>query len=288
MSLDRFPALKKAIFNQYQLILIGGAAGLSALLANPLPILLVLGGELVVMPLVLDRLRRRIDIEKKFASRESRAISQEEQYRELPNASRERFLSLKQLCEHVGANYRSLSPEGRAVVAEQAEKLDAILVSCLRRLWLLKRHSDLDRAIDIAELVESVEKLEHELTTREMTERERDAWQQNLSVKKQLLESMQRNGATKATLIAELDTIESLLQLLLQKSLASSDAATFAAEIDDALAQAEADARSVREMEAIVGVEPMASREPLADSLKSLPPPPPPLRVPEGGSPRRR
>ena len=288
MSLERHPALKRALGNQYQMILIGGAAALSAILWNPLPLLVLAGAELVTMPFLLDRLHRRIEIERKFASRQERAISQEQQYRELPQASRERFRRLKHTCEQVTSNYRSLSPESQIVLAEQVDKIEAILVSCLRRLWLLQKHAQLQGAVDGDGLARAIGELESALATRTMSERERDAWTQNLEVKRQLLESVRRNETTCTTLVAELDTIESLLQLLLQKSLAASDAAAFAAEIDDALAQAEADAASVREMEAVVGVEPMITREPLADKLKALPPPPPPMRVPEGAAPRRR
>jgi len=288
LSLERHPALKRALGNQYQAILAGGAIAFSLLISNPLPLLLLIGAELVTMPFILERLRRRIEIERKFASREERAISQEQQYRELPQAERERFQRLKHLCTQITSNYRSLSPESQIVLAEQVDKIEAILVSCLRRLWLLQKHAQLQGAVDGGGLAQGIAELEEALAKRTMSEREREAWTQNLEVKRQLLESVRRNETTCTTLVAELDTIESLLQLLLQKSLAASDAAAFAAEIDDALAQAEADAASVREMEAVVGVEPMITREPLADKLKALPPPPPPMRIPEGAAPRRR
>jgi hypothetical protein len=288
VSLERHPALKRALANQYQAILTVGAVGLSVILWNPLPLLVLVGAQLVTMPFLLDRLRRRIEIERKFANRQERAISQEQQYRELPQPARERFLRLKHVCEQITSNYRSLSPESQIVLAEQADKIEAILVSCLRRLWLLQKHAQLQGAIDGESVSQAIAELEKALSTRTMSERERDAWTQNLEVKRQLLESLRRNETTCTTLVAELDTIESLLQLLLQKSLAASDAASFAAEIDDALAQAEADEASVREMEAVVGVEPMTTREPLADALKALPPPPPPMRIPEGAAPRRR
>ena len=49
---------------------------------------------------------------------------------------------------------------------------------------------------------------------------------------------------------------EALLQLLLQKSVAATDALAFSAEIDDVLAQAEADAATVEEMERMLGALP--------------------------------
>ena len=68
--LDRFPIFKKAVFNQYQGILVGGAAAFSLLLANPLPLVGLLGAELMTLPFLMDRLKRRIEIEKKHAARQ--------------------------------------------------------------------------------------------------------------------------------------------------------------------------------------------------------------------------
>ena len=41
--LDRHPVLKRAVANQYQAILLAGAAGFSLLFANPLPLALLFG-----------------------------------------------------------------------------------------------------------------------------------------------------------------------------------------------------------------------------------------------------
>jgi len=291
--LQRHPALKKALGNQYQVILVGGAAALSLLLANPLPLFLLAGAELVTLPWIVERLKRRIEIESKVARRDAHSVTQEEQYRELPSAHRERFVRLKQATERIQTNYRTLAPETRGMLADQSEKLEAILVSCLRRLWLMKKHDELDAALDEdaleAEVAELQARIAAAAASDDVEARVRDAWSQNVEIKQRVLATARRNQGTRATLLAELESIESLLQLLMQKSLAASDAESFAAEVDDALAQAEADEQTVQEMEQLVGAEPMASRERLSDSLRSLTapharesasnrPPPPPLR----------
>jgi hypothetical protein len=269
--LERHPALKKALANQYQVILVGGAAALSGLLMNPLPLLVLAGAELVTLPWIVERLKRRMDLERKLARRTAKSVTQEEQYRELPSPLRARFLELKATTERIQDNYRGLAPETQGMLADQSEKLEAILVSCLRRLWLLRRYEDLARTLDEDELRTEVEALKARVETAEdVEERVLAAWRQNLDIKQRVLETAERNRATQATLLAELDSIESLLQLLLQKSLAASDAASFSAEVDDALSQAEADERTVHEMEQLVGAEPMASRERLSESLRTL------------------
>ncbi len=97
---------------------------------------------------------------------------------------------------------------------------------------------------------------------------------------------MEKNAQNSAALAAELDSLEALLHLLLQKSVAATDALAFSAEIDDVLAQVEADHASVEEMERMLGSLPQIDvGEPLAprlrlpggrDSAKTVVPPPPP------------
>ncbi len=99
---------------------------------------------------------------------------------------------------------------------------------------------------------------------------------------------MEKNAQNSAALAAELDSLESLLQLLLQKSVAATDATAFSAEIDDVLAQVEADDASVEEMERMLGAHAAARRSASRsrprlrmprrgrDSAKTVVPPPPP------------
>src|SRR5512134_842336 len=95
---DRHPVVKKAIANQYQAILAAGAVGFSLLLANPLPLLLLLGGELMAFPFLFARLRRRMEIERKFAERRAHELSREERLRALSKAARARLDRMTDLC----------------------------------------------------------------------------------------------------------------------------------------------------------------------------------------------
>ena len=296
MFLERNPALRRALFNQYQVILALGSLAVSMLLQNPLPALLLFGGELVAMPALVELVKKRMEDEKRTQARNARTISQEEQYGELGTEARARFARLRRLCLSIQENYRGLSPASQQLLTEQDEKFDAILVSCLRRLWLLKKHQDLTASFDREAVEADIARHEKDLEAQGLSDRFREATEQNLAIKRRLLETVDRNASARGTLATELDSVEALLQLLVQKSLAASDADALAADVDDALAQAEADDASVKEMEQVVGALPSAARgEPLSARLKveaALPPPgtPPrlPMRDPEGPGPRRR
>ena len=280
--LERHPALKKAVANQYQAILAAGVVGFSALTLSPLPLMLWAGVQMMTLPLIVERLKRRLEIEKKYAAREAHEMSQDQQLAALPAAARGRLQRLQQLCERIQANYKGLSPASQGVLAEQAAKFDAVLASFLRRLWLLQKYDEMGPASEDDRVREEIARLDRQLATAELAPRVREALAKNLEIQRQLVEAVEKNEQNSAALAAELDSLEALLHLLLQKSVAATDATAFSAEIDDVLAQVQADHASVEEMERMLGgMAPSAEREPLAPRLRmpvgasseTLPPP---------------
>jgi hypothetical protein len=289
--LESHPLLKKAIANEYQLILAAAATALSVATISPLPFLLLLGGELIAAPFLFDRLKRRLEIEKKYAARQVETLSQSERYDQLSPESRTRYDSLKRLCRQIQGNYRGLSPASQGIMAEYGDKFDAILGTCLRRLWLAQKYEQIIRAFDAGKVKSEIDKLRSSLTVKDIEPRVKEAWEQNLAIKEKLLGAVDKNVANRTALLAELDSLESLFQLLLQKSLAATDARAFSAEMDDILAQAELDAASVQEMEQLLGAMPELGSVPtVSDAVKrplvSVAPPPIPGRLRQGGKGR--
>jgi hypothetical protein len=278
--LDRHPALKKAVANQYQAILAAGAIGFSALTLSPLPLLLWAGVQMMALPFLVERLKRRLEIEKKFAARQAVEMSQDQQLSALPTAARARLQRLQQLCDRIQSNYKGLSPASQGVMAEQSAKFDAVLAAFLRRQWLLQKYDEMASATEDDQVRNEIERLDRQLATAELSPRVREALEKNLEIQRQLLQAVAKNEQSSAALAAELDSLEALLQLLLQKSVAATDATAFSAEIDDALAQVEADHASVEEMERMLGAMPqIEERTHLTPRLRQpaavVPSPPP-------------
>ncbi|HVR96623.1 MAG TPA: hypothetical protein VMW27_08420, partial [Thermoanaerobaculia bacterium] len=251
--LDRYPVLKKAVANQYQAILVGGAAAFSALTLSPLPFVVLAGLELMAMPFLLERLKRRIEIEKKYAERQHQALSQEQRFDALAPAAKARFIRLRQLCEKIQGNYRGLSQASQNIVADQESKFDVMLASCLHRLWLVQKYDEMIGAFSESQARTELEKVKQALAVPNLDPRVRDALEKNLEIRERLFQTIQENVASRTALLAELDSLETLLQLLLQKSVAATDALAFSSEIDDVLHQVEADTASIREMEQMLG-----------------------------------
>jgi hypothetical protein len=267
--LESHPVLKRAIANQYQAILAAAATALSLATLSPLPLLLLLGGEFVAMPFLFERFRRRLEIEKKYAAREVETLSQAERYDQLSSDAKARFDGLKRLCRQIQGNYKGLSEASQGIMAEYTDKFDAILATCLRRLWLAQKYEQMIRSFDAVKVKGDVDKLKSALAVKDTAPRVKEAWEQNLAIKEKLLAAVDRNVANRTALLAELDSLESLFQLLLQKSLAATDAQAFSAEMDDILAQADLDAASVQEMEQLLGAMPELGSVPtISDKLK--------------------
>ncbi len=257
--LESHPVLKRAIANQYQVILTAAAVALSVATISPLPFLLLLGGEFVAMPFMFERLKRRLEIEKKYAARETESLSQAERYDQLPPEGKSRFDALQRLARQIQGNYRGLSAASQGIMAEYQDKFEAILSTCLRRLWLAQKYEQMIRAFDSGRVKTDIERLKAQLAQEGVAPRIKEAWQQNLAIKEKLLAAVDRNVANRTALLAELDSLDSLFQLLLQKSLAATDAQAFSAEMDDILSQAELDSASVQEMEQLLGSMPELS-----------------------------
>jgi hypothetical protein len=254
--------VKRALVNQYQIILAMAATAASVATMSPFPFLILLGGELLAMPFLLERIQKRLEIERKYAARQTETLSQEQRYEQLSLEARGRFGQLKRLCGHITENHKGLSTESQSILAEQAEKFDVILATTLRRLWLVQKYEQMIRAFDGNKVRAEMDKLKYQLEQKELQPRVREALEQNLEIKGKLLETAERNQQNRTALLAEIDSVESLLQLLLQKSIAATDAHAFSADIDDILSQAEADAASIQEMEQLMGSMPEVSGAP--------------------------
>jgi hypothetical protein len=257
--LEKYPVLKRALANQYQVILVGAAATLAVATISPLPFLLLLGGEFMVMPFMFERLKRRLEIEKKYAARQSESLSQNERYDQLHPDQKLRYDGLKKLCRQIQGNYRGLTTASQGILAEYTDKFEAILATCLRRLWLVRKYDSMIHAFDVDKVTAETEKLKESLAAEDLAPRVKEAWKQNLEIKEKLLAAVDRNVANREALLAELDSLESLFQLLLQKSLAATDARAFSQEMDDLLSQADQDEASVKEMEQLLGSMPELS-----------------------------
>lgn len=245
--------LRELIFNQYQAILAGGAAVASLLTLNPLPLLVWLGSELVLLPVLDSGPLRRLVARRKLALARANADAERTRIRaSLTPEHAERFEAMENLCKLIEANYQSLTGISQAYLAEQRQKLDVILQSGLSRLMALQRYERMPATRDPREIEEEISHLQRELEDDDLPERAAAALRKNLELKQTLLASVSRVDETVRTLLTELDSMESLLELLHQNSISLRDPQAISSELDTIVRQSEESERIVREMEALL------------------------------------
>jgi hypothetical protein len=241
--------LRELIFNQYQAIVLGGAALASVLTLNPMPLLLWLGTEMVLLP-VLDSgpLRRLVARRRKQAAMARTADRRASLVASFDPKHAERYKALEEVCRMIEANYRSLSGISQAYLSEQRGKLDNILDGCLHRMLALQRYNKMPAMRHPSQIAREIEALERELGDTALNARARAA----LEKKRRLLASHEETGGTMKALATELDSMASLLEVLHQNSISLRDPQAISEELDTIVRQSEDSERVVREMETLL------------------------------------
>jgi hypothetical protein len=263
--------LRELIFNQYQAIVAGGAALASILTLNPLPLLVWLGSEMVLLP-VLDSgpLRRLVARRRREAARLQAAERRKGLIASFDGAYVKRYAAMEQLCRMIEANYQSLTGISQAYLAEQRGKLDNILDGCLHRMLALQRYEKMPISRNPADLKREIAGLEQELSGDGLNERARAAVQKNLELKRRLLVSYSEVGGTMKALATELDSMASLLEVLHQNSISLRDPQAISEELDTIVRQSEHSEKVVREMEALLRTDSATWGDGVADPMTPL------------------
>jgi hypothetical protein len=245
--------LRELIFNQYQAIVLGGTAVLSLLAANPLPLIIWFGSELVLLP-ILDSgpLRRLVNRRKRQIAKAQSEAARSRVIGELSADHAKKYAALEDLCRQIEANYGGLTGISQVYLSEQRAKLDMILGGALHRLQALQRYQRMPAKRRAEDIQREIAGIEAELTQSGVSERTAAALQKNLELKRRLLASVSQVGDTVRMLQTEIDSIQSLLEVLHQNSLSLRDPQAISEELDSIVQQSEDSERIVREMEALL------------------------------------
>lgn len=245
--------LRDAILNQYQAIIAAGVGAISVISMSPLPALVWLGAELILLPLIdsppVRRLVQRKRLERargEFAAWRTRAIEA------LHPDQLSRFRQMESLCHQIETNYLGLHGISQLYLTEQREKLDHILNGCLHRMIALASYEKTLSAKPPESMQKEISRLEQELKQPGQIARVRSALEKNIDLKRTLMKALQEAQGTRKALETELDSMHAVLEVLLQKSLSMRDPEAISAELDAIVRQSEDSERTVREMESLM------------------------------------
>lgn len=245
--------LKDAILNQYQAIVAAGVGAVSLLAMNPLPLLIWLGAELVLLPLIdSPPVRRMVQRKRMERARGEFAVWRTRAVESLHPEQLARFRQMEGLCRQIETNYLGLHGMSQIYLGEQREKLDQILNSCLHRMLALAGYEKTLSTKSPESLQKEILRLEQDLKQPALIARARTALEKNIELKRTLLKALREAKGTHQALGTELDSMQSLLEVLLQKSLSMRDPEAISAELDAIVRQSEDSERTVREMESLM------------------------------------
>jgi hypothetical protein len=245
--------LKEAIFNQYQAIIAVGAGLLSLVGLTPMPLLVWLGTELVLLPLIDTPPVRRLVYRKRIEQRrQAFAEWRQQAIASLDADQMKRFRQMGDLCAQIESNYQGLHGISRIYLSEQREKLDHILTSCLHRMLALRTYQRMLAEKPARGVDEEIARLEKELGQANLIPRVRTALEKNLELKRALKKAQEEAVGTRRALETELDSMQALLEVLYQKSVSLRDPQAISDELDAIVRQAEDSERMVREMESLL------------------------------------
>jgi hypothetical protein len=275
--------LRELILNQYQAIVVGGTALVSLIALNPLPLLFLVGTELVLLPILDSGPLRRLVARRKLQNARAEAeAARSRLIGDLTPANAKRYAAMEHLCGLIETNYQSLTGISQAYLSEQRGKLDTILQGYLHRLMAVQRYERLPAGRTPGEVSDEIEQLEQELAEPDLPERAIAALKKNLELKERLLASLSEVGGNVKALLTELDSIESLLEMLHQNSISLRDPQAISADLDTIVRQSEDSERVVREMESLLRSEPAVAMRTFARES----PPAASDRTPQSGSAR--
>jgi len=281
--------LRELIFNQYQAIVLGGTALVSLVALNPLPLLIWLGSELVLLP-ILDSgpLRRLVNKRKRDLARARAGEQRARIIADLTPPHARRYAAVEDMCKRIEANYQGLSGISQAYLSEQRAKLDMILTGCLTRLTALQRYQKMPPRRGKAEIEREIAGLEAELGQDGVPERAAAALRKNLELKRRLLGSLDQADDTIRTLQTEIDSMESLVEVLHHNSMSLRDPQAISEELDTIVRQSEDSDRIVREMEALLRADTDAWQGDLVAPAEAVPPIPAPPQPTQPSATTRR
>ena len=250
--------VKAAFHWQYNWITLAGAAGFAVISGSGLPLLLAAGLELIYLSTVpqnprFQRLVRswKYDEQKKL---QQRGLS--DLFRELPPEMRSRYARLDAVCQGIRENYKRLTSTSQMFAEQMESKLDGLSQSYVRllnsafhhRQYLSTTNLDLIRK-EVAQVKLSMDKDPPKV---------QDINRKRIEILNKRMEKFDKIKENCQVVDAQCAAIEDVLQLIRDQSVTMRDPQEINEHLDNLVKDVEQTEETVREVESIFDVSPLA------------------------------
>ncbi|HKC13517.1 MAG TPA: hypothetical protein VKI41_15935 [Vicinamibacteria bacterium] len=251
--------LAHAFKSQYNLIGLGTAIGFALISGSALPLILVAGVQLTVLPIVAwsPRFQRLVKARQLEEDREGKQAKKQgevsEMLRALPDAERQRYRGLETLAGEIRENYKGLDASSQMLLEELVQKLEFLLSFFLRMRYSVARYEAYFSTTDPERIQERIAMLDREIT--QGPERIQQIKAKTRAVLGKRLERYQKALENRQLIDAQTETVLEVLQLLRDQSFSMRDPRTITEQLDGLVSSAEETERGVRDMEDILAAE---------------------------------
>jgi hypothetical protein len=250
----------KAAFRwQYNWITLAGAAGFAVISGSGLPVLLAAGLELIYLATVPQnaRFQRLVRSWQYAEQKKEQQKGLSDLFRELPPEMRSRYARLDAVCQTIRENYKRLSSTSQMFAEQMESKLDGLSQSYVRllnsafhhRQYLNTTNPDVIRKESAALQAD----LEHEPAKVQEINRKR------IEILGKRIEKFDKIKENCQIVDAQCAAIEDVLQLIRDQSVTMRDPQEISEHLDSLVKDVEQTEETVREVESIFDLSPLAT-----------------------------
>ena len=251
--------VKAALMMPANLAALAAAAVSSAVVTDPLPMLVALGFEGLYLGVIpgLKRFQRAVRAQGGAEDAEAERAAGTKLLGELAPSQREHYQALAGVRDRILDNYRKL-PGGRVLVAQSESRLDALLNSFLRLVTTLNQYRVFLNAADRKQVEAELRALEADAAA-EPNPRLRDVKARRVDILRRRLQRFTQAEESREVVSHQIAGIEDLLRLTHEQSIAIRDPESVNRQLEALSLETQATEETVREMERFMEFQDEAS-----------------------------
>jgi hypothetical protein len=253
--------LKAAFHWQYNLIGLAGAVGFAVISASGLPLLLAAGVELIYLSTVPQnsRFQRLVRSWQYAEQKKAQQKGLSDLFRELPPEMRSRYARLDAVCQAIRDNYKRLSSTSQMFVDQMEAKLEGLSQSYVRLLNSAFHHRQYLSTTNFDLIRKEAASLQ--ITMDKEPPKVQEINRKRIEILNKRMEKFDKIKENCQVVDAQCAAIEDVLQLIRDQSVTMHDPQEISEHLDNLVKDVEQTEETVREVESIFDLSPLASTD---------------------------
>ncbi len=250
--------VKAALGWQYNWIALAGAAAFALVSGSGLPLVMAAGLELIYLSIVPrnGRFQRLVRSWKYAEEKRQREMSLSELFHEMPPEMRTRYAQLDSTCRAIRENYKRLSATSQMFVEQMETKLEGLSQSYLRLLNAAFHHRQHLSTTNPEAIRHEARELEKDLAAQ--TPKVQEINRKRIEILNKRVEKYEKVRENCQVIDAQCAAVEDVLELIRDQSVTMRDPQQLSDHLDSLVRDVEQTEETVREVEAIFDVSPLA------------------------------